>query len=248
VKQTRIIMGMPITVEVADQVSDQSIERVFSYFTQIDERFSTYKPDSEISQVNAGLPQAEWSPDMRHVLDLCEQTRTQTRGYFNISHNGKLDPSGLVKGWAIHNAAKLLQEQGLRNFYIEAGGDIQVHGRDGREQPWDIGIRNPFNAREIVKVVQIDGEGAVATSGTYVRGEHIYNPLGNSDEATRVKSLSVVGPNIYEADRFATAAFAMDEAGIGFIEELPGFEGYMIDEQRIATYTSGFGKYVAANV
>ncbi len=59
-----------------------------------------------------------------------------------------------------------------------------------------------------------------------------------------VVSLTVVGPNIYEADRFATAAFAMGEAGIMFIEKLPGFEGYMVNDNGIATFTSGFEKYV----
>jgi FAD:protein FMN transferase len=60
-----------------------------------------------------------------------------------------------------------------------------------------------------------------------------------------IVSLTVVGPNVYEADRFATAAFAMDSAGIHFIEELDGFEGYMIDHAGMAMYTSGFERYVS---
>ncbi len=60
-----------------------------------------------------------------------------------------------------------------------------------------------------------------------------------------VKSLTVIGPDIYEADRFATAAFAMGRGGIDFIESLEGFEGYMIDASKTATFTSGFGRYAA---
>lgn len=45
---------------------------------------------------------------------------------------------------------------------------------------------------------------------------------------------------MYEADRYATAAFAMGRAGIHFIEDMPGFEGYLIDSDGIATMTSGF--------
>ena len=52
----------------------------------------------------------------------------------------------------------------------------------------------------------------------------------------------MIGPNIYEADRFATAAFAMGRDGILFIEELQGFEGYMIDRNGMATLTSGFAE------
>jgi len=56
--------------------------------------------------------------------------------------------------------------------------------------------------------------------------------------------VTVIGPNVYEADRFATAAFAMGRKGIEFIEKLVDFEGYMIDAQARATFTSGFERYV----
>jgi thiamine biosynthesis lipoprotein len=61
---------------------------------------------------------------------------------------------------------------------------------------------------------------------------------------TDIVGLTVIGPNIYEADRFATAAFAMGREGIMFIENLAGFEGYMIDQHGQATFTSHFTRYV----
>ena len=59
-----------------------------------------------------------------------------------------------------------------------------------------------------------------------------------------IMSLTVVGPDVYEADRFATAAFAMGRAGIEFIEARPGLEGYLVDRTGQATLTSGFSGYV----
>jgi thiamine biosynthesis lipoprotein len=56
-------------------------------------------------------------------------------------------------------------------------------------------------------------------------------------------SLTIIGPDVLEADRFATAAFAMGQRGIHFIEQLPGFEGYVIDANSKATLTSGFAAY-----
>jgi thiamine biosynthesis lipoprotein len=85
----------------------------------------------------------------------------------------------------------------------------------------------------------------LATSGTYVRGQHIYDPLNPDQSLTDIVSLSVIGPNIYEADRLATAAFAMGRAGILFIEERSRCEGYMIDATGQATFTSGFARYLA---
>lgn len=245
-KETRIIMGMPVVVEIIDDtVSQKALDEVFNYFTLIDERFSTYKTTSEITLWNEGkIIDAQLSDDTKKVLELSLETKEQTDGFFDIFFNGKCDPSGLVKGFAIHNAADILRKNGFKNFYVEIGGDIEVEGRNDKNEKWSIGIRNPFNREEIIKVVYLSGCG-IATSGTSIRGSHIYNPKMKKP-AEEIVSLTVIGPNIYEADRFATAAFAMGEKGIEFIEGLPGFEGYMISHEGLATYTSGFKEYTYA--
>jgi len=238
-------MGMPITVEIIGISLDSKIfSEVFNYFRYIDNKFSTYKKTSEIIKINSGkLNKNQYSNDMKSVLKLCEKTKRKTNGFFDIEYKGKLDPSGLVKGWAVQNTCKFLKKRGIKNFFIEAGGDIQVSGKNKNGQKWKIGIQNPFNRNEIIKVITVKTNG-VATSGTYIRGHHIYNPFDKLNNITNIVSFTVVGPNIFEADRFVTAAFAMGKNGISFIESLPGFEGYMIDKYGIATYTSGFGKYV----
>jgi len=245
-KKTKIIMGMPITIEIYKGATNAIIDSIFNYFRRVDRRFSTYKPNSEISKINNGLPESEWSQQMKTVLSLCEETKHETSGYFDIEHNAKIDPSGLVKGWAVYNAAKMLSSKGVENFYVEAGGDIQVSGMSADKKPWAIGIRNPFNINEIIKVVSLENQG-MATSGTYIRGQHIYNPHAVNQSITEVKSLSVIAANVYEADRFATAAFAMGRDGIDFIETTPGLEGYLVDDKKMATFTSGFERYVLSN-
>jgi FAD:protein FMN transferase len=144
-----------------------------------------------------------------------------------------------VKGWAIRNAAAIVAQSGAHDFYVEAGGDIQSLGLNADGKPWSVGIRNPFNAAEIIKIVYPRGRG-IATSGTYVRGQHIYDPHHRERPIEDIVSLTVLGPDVLEADRFATAAFAMGRAGIHFIEETPGLEGYLVDCNRRATLTSGF--------
>lgn len=237
-------MGMPITLEVLDaSVTQNDLDGVFAYFVSVDEVFSTYKDTSEISRLNRGeLLPAQYSEDMQTILALSAQTKEETDGYFDILHNGIYDPSGIVKGWAIQNAAQLLQAKRLRNFYIDAGGDIQVSGHKNGN-PWRVGIRNPFNRNEYVKVLEVTDQG-VATSGTAIRGQHIYDPYHRDTQLLAIASITIIGPNVYDADRFATAAFAMGKKGIHFIEKLAGFEGYMIDIHGIATYTSGFERYV----
>jgi thiamine biosynthesis lipoprotein len=56
--------------------------------------------------------------------------------------------------------------------------------------------------------------------------------------------LTVVGPTIYEADRMATAAFAMGRDGLAFLAARPGLEAYAIAADGIATFTQGLARYV----
>lgn len=237
-------MGMPVKIEIVDlHVTAEVFEEIFNYLVSVDERFSVYKKTSEITLFNEGkIAKKDLSKDMKTVLDLSEQTKNETNGFFDIMYDGKIDPSGLVKGLAIYNSSLMLRKKGFKNFYVEIAGDIEIAGFNNEGKKWAIGIRNPFNKEENVKVVYLSDKG-IATSGTYERGEHIYNPK-EKNKATEIISLTVIGPNIYEADRFATACFAMGKEGIYFIESLPGFEGYMIDHHGKATFTSGFEEYL----
>lgn len=235
---------MPVNIEIIDSnATEEVFEEVFNYLISIDERFSIYKKTSEITLFNEGkILEKDFSNDMKEIFRLSLQTKNDTDGFFDIIYSGKIDPSGLVKGWAIYKAAEILRKKGIKNFYVEIAGDIEIAGFNSEGKKWAIGIRNPFNKKENVKIVYLSDKG-IATSGTYERGEHIYNPK-EKKVANEVLSLTVIGPNVYEADRFATACFAMGRKGIEFVERLSDFEGYMIDHEGITTFTSGFEKYL----
>ena len=244
-RDTRLIMGMPIMVDIPDGTS-QELAETFDYFTSIDERFSTYKDTSEISRINRGEIHAEnYSSDMQEIFAIAQMTKEDTGGYFDIFRpDGLIDPSGIVKGWAIYKAALRLSERGVEDFLVDAGGDVQSRGKNSEGGQWSIGIRHPFEKNKIAKVVYPHGRG-VATSGSYIRGAHIYNPLDTAQTLIEIVSLTVIGPNVLEADRFATAAFAMGRDGINFIEHTGHLEGYAIDKDGIATYTTGFEQFLS---
>ncbi len=215
---------MPITVNIIDAAAAaDDLQKVFDYFAHVEEKFSVFKKDSEMSLINEGkIHEADYSDEMKVVMELCEKTKEETGGFFDIKEpSGRINPSGLVKGWAIYHAAEILKKKGFKNYFVDAGGDIQVSGTNENGKPWNVGI---------------------ATSGTYERGNHIYNPHSKAAQSD-IMSMTVIGPNIYEVDRFATPAFAMGRKGIDFIEQLPGFEAYMIDTSSIATMTSGLNNY-----
>jgi thiamine biosynthesis lipoprotein len=252
-------MGMPVTVVIPDREGlgreqqrgiwfptlDAAAEAVFESFRSVDERFSPYKETSETSRIDRSeLAPEDASDEMKEVLRLAEETRQRTDGYFDVRFKGRFDPSGLVKGWAIWKAARILDEDGFVSFCIEAGGDIEVRGANDEGKPWVVGIRSPFDPSLMIRKLHLHSCG-IATSGTYVRGEHIWNPRTGAN-ANEVASLTVIGPNVYEADRFATAAFAMGEHGIRFLAGIPELDAYMVDSHGVATFTPGFARYLAA--
>ena len=122
-------MGTMVTVDVRDPQPMQqpalgaAIEAAIAWLHQVDATFSTYRDGSEVSRLGRGeLLESECSPDVREVLGLCAEVERRSGGCFDIRRGGRLDPSGLVKGWSVQRAAELLRAAGARSFFIGAGG------------------------------------------------------------------------------------------------------------------------------
>jgi FAD:protein FMN transferase len=235
------VMGMPVTAHVVgDSVEPAALDEVFAEFEMLDRIFSPFIETSAVSRINRGELVPEEAGDfMSQVVNLCRQYELATDGYFSAWIDGRFDPSGLVKGWAIDRACSILDRHGYPDFYVDAGGDVQTRGLRSAGQPWRVGIRNPLERDKFACVVLVSGS-AVATSGTYEKGEHIIDPH-SGEPAAALLSFTVVGPDILQTDVFATAGFAMGMAGLDFIRKTPGYEAFAIDRRLHAWSTPGFG-------
>ena len=235
------IMGMPIVVDVRDDVEEALLDEVFDWFRWVDATFSTYKADSEISRLNRDeLALRECHADVRWVIARCRELRDETLGYFDAEAvvEGAIDPSGLVKGWSVDRAAALLEEAGVANFSVNAGGDMRLRGGALPNPRWRVGIQHPRRRDRIAAIVETD-ELAVATSGAYTRGEHVVDPhTGRPPEG--VLSVTVVGPVLATADAYATAAFAMGEAGPEWTRGLHPYEAMTLRADDKMLSTAGF--------
>ncbi len=166
---------------------------------------------------------ADCSADLRHVLAVCADLWRDTDGYFDAYAGGPLDPSGYVKGWSVEVASERLAAAGCTDHYINAGGDIRMRGHHPDGGPWRVGIRHPWEADKLSWVLALT-DGAIATSGTYERGDHVINPRTGAP-ARGLRSVTIVGADLALADAYATAALAMGEAALTWLAKL-ATDGY----------------------
>jgi thiamine biosynthesis lipoprotein len=235
------IMGMPIVVDVRDVDDVADLEPLFDWFRFVDQTFSTYIADSEISRLNRGeLSLANAHDDVRGVFERCEELCVETNGYFDVraERDDVVDPSGLVKGWSVDRAAAIGDDLGWRNYAINAGGDVRVRGGALPDRTWRVGIQHPTETDKVAAVVVTD-DLAVATSGAYARGAHVFDPHTRRPP-TGVLSVTVTGPDLATADAYATAAFAMGLRGPAWTARLRGYEAMTLIADGRSLRTTGF--------
>jgi thiamine biosynthesis lipoprotein len=233
-------MGTVFTIDIRDAGTwDDATAEVVTWLHHVDAVFSTYRADSEIERISRGeLRVADADPDVATVLELCAYVQTVTGGYFSALPARRLDPTGLVKGWAIERASELLRRHGSSNHAVNGGGDLQLAGEARRGEPWQVGIADPGDASRMVSVVA-GRDCAIATSGTSERGQHIVDPF-TGRAAAALASATVTGPSLTYADAYATAAFVMGLDALPWIEPIDGYSALLVTADGSVHRSSGW--------
>ncbi|HEV2343046.1 MAG TPA: FAD:protein FMN transferase [Actinocrinis sp.] len=214
---------------------------------RIDEVFSTYRDDSDISRLGRGeLVIEHCDPGVAEVLQRCREVAAETDGWFTAHPAGRLDPSGWVKGWAIEQASRLLREAGSEHHCVSGGGDVQAVGEARPGRPWRIGIADPVHRDRIIAAITTrDAAMAVATSGIAERGAHIVNPH-TGQPAAGLLSMTLVGSSIARTDAWATAAFAMGPTlGLQWAGKRAGIEALAVLHDGTVRHTPGITELIA---
>jgi thiamine biosynthesis lipoprotein len=153
---------------------------------------------------------------------------------------------GIGKGFAVQRAVAILRQHGLRNFMIQAGGDLYVGGRRG-DRPWRLGINDPRGpGGQSFGTVELS-DATFSTSGDYerffmkdgVRYHHILDP-DTGEPARLCRSVTIVASDPLLADGLSTGVFvAGPETGMALIERLPGVEGVIVTAANQVLVSSG---------
>lgn len=241
-------MGTYFLFKIRSEFSSAHLANLISSGCEIlheaDATFSLYKSESELSKIARGELQVEnASSHVKAVFNDCLEWKTRTSGWFDaINHDGIFDPSGIVKTWAAKRCALFLEANGVKNFTLNAGGDIYLGSELSVTNLWRVGLAN-LNKREDKNAgasmsVNLFGTNfrAVATSGSVERGEHIWSKgkLPSENDAVQV---TVVAEDLIIADVWATAIYAGGQNALSAMESSENSEDLRVTA--IVTFADG---------
>lgn len=206
----------------------------FAWLERVERTFSPFLADSEVSRIGRGdVPLAEASPVVRTVARECRAVEDASGGLFSAWWQGRFDPTGYVKGWAVDVAvqewlAPLLGREGVEAVGLDVGGDMQLATAAGSAWAWRVGIVDPADPRRILARVRVR-DGAVATSGSAERGRHIVDPR-TGRPAAGVCQASVVAPRLRDADAWATVGVVAGFGDLTWAGRAPVRSGLLVSE------------------
>jgi thiamine biosynthesis lipoprotein len=224
------VMGMPISLAFRgryawNRVGEAAWSAVIGELREVDAVFSTYRPDSCISRLGCGeITVADCPAEVAEVLELGRVAEQQSGGSFSINLPGprghrRLDPSGVVKGWAVERAARHLRELADTDFCLSAGGDIVCDTGSETGPPWRVGIEDPHDTSRLIAVIPLRA-GAIATSGIAHRGPHLIDPR-TGQAPTELASVTVVAESLTWTDIDATAAYVHGRSADQWLQRRP---------------------------
>ena len=233
-------MGTVFTIDIRDPGDwTGAVEALVGWLQFIDATFSTYRDDSDISRIRRGeLSVEDADRHVAEVLGLCVEAQHATGGYFTAQPDGRLDPTGLVKGWSIERASLLLRRLGADNHAVNGGGDMQIAGEAEPDRPWTVGVVDPADRSRLLARLECT-DLAVATSGVGERGAHIVDPFTRRP-AVALASATVIGPSLTDADAYATAACAMGPQALSWLESLRGYDALLVTADGAQLRTTGW--------
>ena len=156
----------------------------------------------------------------------------------------RISLAAIGKGYAADVVWQKWTNQGYRNGYINASGDLTAFGHNEHERAWKISIANPDNRNHDLFYIPLN-DAAVATSGNYeqyfvhkgIRYSHTIDPKTGTP-VTGIKSVSIFSPSAELSDALATAVYTMGVSkGISFLNQLPRTHGILIDHNNQVTLT-----------
>jgi len=201
----------------------------------------TVRPLMDLWKASALSSQMPEQMDIDQVRNLVGYKNIEIKGDGNISmakKGIKIDLGGIAKGYAVDEVVRILRENHIKDFLIDAGGDIYCSGLGPKRTKWKVGVFNPMVKNTFNGILSLSGM-AVTTSGNYERFyeigpkkySHIINPLTGYPQET-VISVTIIAPTAKEADMYSTALCVLGHnLGIKLLNSLDNVEGLIVEKR-----------------
>lgn len=212
--------------------------------SDLERKFDRHNPESPVSVLNAGKKADGIDDELYFALELCEQFRMMTEGYFDIaalsdsrhrpayslepsahgarfaSEGTMLDFGGFAKGYALERIRKDLNDAGITKALLNFGNSSVVGiGTHPFGDCWKVSSEKTGSTFDLV-------DSAVSISGRTPDGrDHIVDPHSAMPVAHGM-DIAVTGRSALVCEMLSTAVYAAPEAVRKSI--MASFEGYEI--------------------
>jgi thiamine biosynthesis lipoprotein len=214
---------------------------VLEEIDRLDSILNTRIAHSEISLLENSTGSRIFSRELREVLDAYDYWEVRTGGVLSIRPDGAntaRNVDALGKAYIIDDAAMAAHKAypSIDAFLLNIGGDISVWGRSCNIALAD--PRHSYDNAEPMATIRLH-DAAVATSGTYARGNHLKDARSGKSPAAAVAA-TVVANDAVTANALATLLCVTGAAyGFPIVEATPGAEALRV-ERGVVERTSGF--------
>jgi len=167
--------------------------------------------------------------DIKRVLKLIGSSKLvfQNDSLLSIKKGVQIDCNGIAQGYTVDVLASFLEEQGIKDYLVEVGGEIKALGKNISGETWKVGVEgteiiagdwHPINS-----IIELNDE-AITTSGVYrkffnyngERYSHIINPKTGFPIKNKIIAVTVIAENAITADAWDNALMIM---GIDLIKK-----------------------------
>lgn len=151
--------------------------------------------------------------------------------------------NGIAQGYAADVARDTLRAHGVRHALVDAG-EFAALGRNGRAQPWRVGIEDPHAPTQLIDTVQLLGRGVATSSdlrGAFTadrRHHQLFDPA-TGDSPPELSSISVVADRTALADALTKVMFVAGPRQLPTLSRQWGVEVLWVDKAGRVGRTDG---------
>jgi thiamine biosynthesis lipoprotein len=139
-----------------------------------------------------------------------EESMNYHHPILTIKKPSLLDLGAIGKGYLIDIVSGIIESRGMRDYVIDAGGDIRYRNMNGKALK--VGLENPEDAKQVVGIAEIKNASVCGSSGNRRRWKnyhHIMDPK-TTKSPNHILALWTTAKNTMLADALSTTLFFVE--------------------------------------